>query len=211
VASGSRHARFWAKGYEGAALSDLTRANAHQSAKSLRCLRQQGALFRKVSIDMRMATCLFWQSAGGSEGAGCYRANLLGLPTWRVIRGFQQDASWSRVRWLAEIRAGLFRRNRRAPRGQRNCVRRRLQASKAGRGSTAKRRSSELARYVMTVLQGMAVQEPTAPPGFSYRRVAQLALRACRSVSQTTHISIELRALMGSTYPAFLVGVAPCG
>jgi len=27
-----------------------------------------------------------------------------------VIRAFQQDASWSRVRWLAEIRLGLFRR-----------------------------------------------------------------------------------------------------
>src|SRR6266481_4484947 len=34
-------------------------------------------------------------------------------PGWRVTRGFQQDASWSRVRWLAEIRLGLFRRKQR--------------------------------------------------------------------------------------------------
>src|SRR5260370_39785982 len=37
----------------------------------------------------------------------------LARPGWRETRGFQQDASWSRVRWLAENRLGPFRREQR--------------------------------------------------------------------------------------------------
>src|SRR4029077_8273341 len=43
---------------------------------------------------------------------------------WRGIRGFQQDASWSRVHWRSEIRRGPFERKQpgAAPAAKLRCV-----------------------------------------------------------------------------------------
>ena len=96
-----------------------------------------------------------------------------------MIRGFQQDASWSRVRWLAEIRLGLFGRKQPARRAASEiALRRRLQRAKREGDLPKNADPAELARYVMTVLQGMAVQGADGASRDQLRRVAQMALRA---------------------------------
>ena len=71
---------FWAKGYEGASLSNLTRAMRINRPSLYAAFGNKEQLFRKV-LDryVKRAACLFWQSSGGTEGAGCNRTNSI----WR--------------------------------------------------------------------------------------------------------------------------------
>ena len=57
-------------------------------------------------------------------------------------------------------------------------LRRRLQRAKREGDLSRNADPAELARYVMTVLQGMAVQGANGATQVQLRRVAQLALRA---------------------------------
>ena len=57
-------------------------------------------------------------------------------------------------------------------------LRRRLQRATRERDLLGNADPAELARYVMTVLQGMAVQGANGATRVQLRRVAQLALRA---------------------------------
>ena len=103
---------FWAKGYEGASLSDLTRAMRINRPSLYAAFGNKEQLFRKV-LDRYMNGPLayFGKALAAREGAGCYRTNFpRRRQIWRVIRGFQQDASWSRVRWRAEMRPDPFGR-----------------------------------------------------------------------------------------------------
>ena len=104
---------------------------------------------------------------------------LFGAARMASDPGFQQDASWFRVRWLAEIRLGLFRRKQRhaALPARLRCVV--AFSEQSGKGIYPRDANpGELASYVMTVLQGMAVQGANGARRNQLRRIAQIALRA---------------------------------
>ena len=78
-----------------------------------------------------------------------------------MIQGFHRDALWSRVRWRWEMRLGPFGRKQpdAAPGAKLRCVVAFNAQSAKREGDLPKNADpTELARYVMTVLQGMAVQ-----------------------------------------------------
>ena len=68
---------FWAKGYEGASLSNLTRAMRINRPSLYAAFGNKEQLFRKSSRSLHgRAGRLFWQSFGGGEGAGRGRTNI---------------------------------------------------------------------------------------------------------------------------------------
>ena len=100
-------------------------------------------------------------------------------PGWRLIRGFRQDASWFKVRWRCGKAAGPVRKEAAGRRAASEvALRRRLQRAKREGDLPKNADPAELARYVMTVLQGMAVQGADGASPDQLRRVAQMALRA---------------------------------
>ena len=74
-----------------------------------------------------------------------------------MIPGFQQDASWFKARWRAEMRP-FERKQLRRRAAVEVALRRRLQRAKREGDLSPQANPAEWARYVMTVLQGMAVQ-----------------------------------------------------
>ena len=68
---------FWAKGYEGASLSDLTRAMRINRPSLYAAFGNKEQLFRKV-LDRYMNGPLayFGKALAAREGAGCYRTNF---------------------------------------------------------------------------------------------------------------------------------------
>jgi len=121
-------------------------------------------LFRKVSIDMRWATCLFWQSAGAAKARDVIEQILLGAANMASDPRLPAGCLMVQGALACGIRPGLFRRNRRAPRASEIALRRRLQRAKREGiyretpiQPNCSLRDDRAAR--------MAVQEPTAPTG----------------------------------------------
>src|SRR5207244_9512549 len=74
---GSRDARFLGQRLRRRIAFRSHKGYAHQSTKSLRRIWQQGAALWKSSRSLYgRAGRLFWQSSGGTEGAGCGRRNI---------------------------------------------------------------------------------------------------------------------------------------
>ena len=87
---------FWAKGYEGAALSDLTRAMRINRPSLYAAFGNKEQLFRKVLDRYASGPLAYFEKALEAPGAR------------DVIEQILFGAA--KVRWLAEIRLGLFRR-----------------------------------------------------------------------------------------------------
>ena len=94
-----------------------------------------------------------------------------------MIPAFQQDASWFKARWRAEMPSA--RKEVAARRAAAEvALRRRLQRAKREGDLPKNSDPAELAHYVMTVVRGMAVQSAGGASSDQLRRVAQIALRA---------------------------------
>jgi AcrR family transcriptional regulator len=171
---------FWRKGYEGASLSELTRAMGINRPSLYAAFGSKEALFRKA-LDRY------------AEGPARYVRDALAAPTARAVvermlRGavaLQTDpktppgclvvqgalacgAKADRVRRrLASLRDALERD-----------LRRRLDRARATGDLPASARPADLARYVMTVMRGMAVQAAGGATRTELERVVQTALRA---------------------------------
>ncbi len=137
---------FWAKGYEGAALSDLTRAMRINRPSLYAAFGNKEELFRKV-LDRYV------------NGPLAYFGKALAAPKARDV--------------IEQIFFGVGRRA-----ASEVALRRRLQRAKREGDLPKNADPAELARYVMTVLQGMAVQGADGASPDQLRRVAQVALRA---------------------------------
>jgi AcrR family transcriptional regulator len=171
---------FWRKGYEGASLSDLTRAMRINRPSLYAAFGGKEALFRKA-LDRY------------AEGPAGYVHDALAAPTARdvverLLRGavaLQTDpktppgclvvngalacgAKADRVRrWLASHRDAVE-----------HDLRRRLVRARATGDLPATTRPADLARYVVTVMRGMAVQAAGGATRAELDRVVQTALRA---------------------------------
>lgn len=171
---------FWRKGYEGASLPELTRAMGINRPSLYAAFGNKEALFRKV-LDRY------------AEGPAAYVTEALAEPTARA-------AAERLLGGAVDLLTG--------PRGPRGCllvhgalacgeaaesVRRELAARRAAGEAAIRRRferaraagdlppdacPADLARYVATVLRGMAVEAASGASRAELRRVVELAMRA---------------------------------
>jgi AcrR family transcriptional regulator len=171
---------FWAKGYEGASLSDLTRAMRINRPSLYAAFGKKEELFRKVLDRYVNGPLAYFGKAlaapkaqdvieqiffGAAKAAGDPR-----LPSGcLMVQGALAvgDAAGSVRKEAAERRAA----------GE-VALRRRLHRAKREGDLPKNADPAELARYVMTVLRGMAVHGADGASPDQLRRVAQMALRA---------------------------------
>ena len=171
---------FWAKGYEGASLSDLTRAMRINRPSLYAAFGNKEDLFRKV-LDRYV------------DGPLAYFGKALATPKARdvveqIFFGAARMAGDPRFPSGCLMVQGALAVGNAARSVQKEAVgrraasevalRRRLQRAKREGDLPENADPTELARYVMTVLQGMAVQGANGAGRDQLRRVAQIALRA---------------------------------
>jgi AcrR family transcriptional regulator len=171
---------FWAKGYEGASLSELTRVMRINRPSLYAAFGNKEELFRKV-LDRYM------------DGPLAYFGKALAAPRARdvveqIFFGAARMAGDPRFPSGCLMVQGALAVGNAARSVQKEAVerraasevalRRRLQRAKREGDLPKNSDPAELARYVMTVLQGMAVQGANGAGRDQLRRVAQIALRA---------------------------------
>jgi AcrR family transcriptional regulator len=171
---------FWAKGYEGAALSDLTRAMRINRPSLYAAFGNKEQLFRKV-LDRYMDGPLayFGKALAAAKARDVVEQIFFGAAKMAsdprnpagclVVQGALAcgDAARSVRKEIAALRAAA-----------KAALRRRFQRAKREGDLPKNADPAELAHYVMTVLHGMAVQSVGGASRDQLRRVAQIALRA---------------------------------
>lgn len=170
---------FWRKGYEGASLTDLTKAMGINRPSLYAAFGDKEALFRKV-LD-----CY-------ETGPAAYFSEALNLPTARaaveqLLRGavdvmtascnprgclLIQGALTCNDRGSG-LRSDLMGRNAAGEKA----VRQRLDRARKEGDLRADTNSADLARYVMTVLRGLAVQAAGGATRKQLRRVIDTAMK----------------------------------
>jgi len=171
---------FWAKGYEGASLSDLTQAMRINRPSLYAAFGNKEQLFRKVLDRYMDGPLAFFQEALAARKArdvieqmffGAARmASDPRLPSGcRMVQGALAcgDAAGSVRKEIGARRAAA-----------KAALRRRFQRAKREGDLPPNADPAELSHYVMTVLHGMAVQGADGANQDQLRRVAQIALRA---------------------------------
>jgi AcrR family transcriptional regulator len=169
---------FWAKGYEGASLSDLTRAMRINRPSLYATFGNKEQLFRKV-LDQYMQGPLafFGKALAAPKARDVVEQIFLGTARMAENRGVPPGCllvhgalACGSARARKEVAArrvaadvALSDRFRRAKR----------------EGDLAKNADpAELANYVLTVVRGMAVQAAGGASRDQLRRIARIALRA---------------------------------
>jgi AcrR family transcriptional regulator len=169
---------FWAKGYEGASLSNLTRAMRINRPSLYAAFGNKRQLFRKVLDRYMGGPVAFFSKALAAPKARevveqIFRGTIRMAENRRVppgcllVQGALACGSASARKEVAARRlaadVALCRRFRRAKR----------------EGDLSKKADpAELARYVLTVVRGMAVQSAGGASRDQLRRIARVALRA---------------------------------
>jgi AcrR family transcriptional regulator len=171
---------FWRKGYEGTAMSDLTRAMRINRPSIYAAFGNKEELFRKV-LDRY------------AEGPVSYAKAALDAPTAReaverlmygtaealseqgsphgclMVQGALACGSESE-----SVREELILRREAAQ----DAIRRRLERAKSDGDLPPDSDPEDLARYIVTVLHGMSVQAASGASRHELRRVVETALRA---------------------------------
>jgi AcrR family transcriptional regulator len=171
---------FWRKGYEGASLADLTRAMRINAPSLYAAFGNKDALFGKV-IDRYVS------------GPGSFIPKALNAPTARgvvegLLRGVvalqaakQNPGGCLLVRgaMAAGDKAGRTRKEVTARlAGAEGAIRKRLERAKAEGDLPGDASPADLARYVMAVLDGIAIAGATGAKPRQLNRIADVALRA---------------------------------
>jgi AcrR family transcriptional regulator len=171
---------FWAKGYEGASLSNLTRAMRINRPSLYAAFGNKEQLFRKVLdryIDGPLA--YFGKALTAPKARDVIEQIFFGAA--RMAGDPRLPAGCLMVQGALAVgnAAGSVRKEAAGRRATSEvALRRRLQRAKREGDLPKNADPTELARYVMTVLQGMAVQGADGASPDQLRRVAQMALRA---------------------------------
>jgi AcrR family transcriptional regulator len=171
---------FWAKGYEGAALSDLTRAMRINRPSLYAAFGNKEHLFRKV-LDRYASGPLayFGKALAAAKVRDVVEEILLGAANMASDPRFPAGCLLVQGALACGDSAGRVQKETAARRAASEvALRRRLQRAKREGDLPRDADPAELARYVMTVLQGMAVQGADGASPDQLRRVARVALRA---------------------------------
>jgi AcrR family transcriptional regulator len=171
---------FWRKGYEGTSLLDLTGAMGINRPSLYAAFGNKEALFRRV-LDRY------------AKGPGSYIGAALEEPTARAVVERVLGQASEFLTHPTSPRGCLIVQGALACGETAEAVRRELIARRAGSEAAVRERferaqaegdlpedadPGDLARYVLTVLHGMAVQAAGGATREELRRVAELALRA---------------------------------
>jgi len=169
---------FWAKGYEGAALSDLTRAMRINRPSLYAAFGNKEQLFRKV-LDRYMdgPVAYFGKALAAPKARDVVEQIFFG--TARMGDDPRIPAGCLMVQGALACGAASVRKEVAARRAAAEAVlRRRFQQAKREGDLPKDSDPGDLAGYVMTVVRGMAVQSAGGASSDQLRRVAQIALRA---------------------------------
>ena len=171
---------FWAKGYEGASLSNLTRAMRINRPSLYAAFGNKEQLFRKVLdryVDGPLA--YFGKALAAPKARDVVEQIFLGAAKMAGDPRFPSGCLMVQGALAVGKAAGSVRKEAAGRRAASEvALRRRLQRAKREGDLPKNADPTELARYVMTVLQGMAVQGADVASPDQLRRVAQVALRA---------------------------------
>ena len=168
---------FWAKGYEGASLSDLTRAMRINRPSLYAAFGNKEELFRKV-LDRYVNGPLayFGEALSAPKARDVIEQIFLGAAKMAGDSTVPSGCLMVQGALAVGDAAGSVRKEATGRRAAAEVVlRRRLQRAKREGDLPQNADPAELSHYVMTVLQGMAVQGADQD---QLRRVAQTALRA---------------------------------
>ena len=171
---------FWSKGYEGASLSDLTRAMRINRPSLYAAFGNKEQLFRKV-LDRYMDGPLayFGKALAAPKARNVIEQIFLGAAKMAGDPRFPSGCLMVQGALAVGNSAGSVRKEAAGRRAAGEvALRRRLQRAKREGDLPRNADPAELARYVMTVLRGMAVQGADGASPDQLRRVAQVALRA---------------------------------
>jgi AcrR family transcriptional regulator len=169
---------FWAKGYEGASLSDLTRAMRINRPSLYAAFGNKEQLFRKV-LDRYMdgPVAYFGKALAALKARDVIEEIFLG--TARMADDPKMPAGCLMVQGALACGDASVRKEAAARRAAAEvALRRRLQRAKREGDLPKNADPAELAHYVMTVVRGMAVQSAGGASRHQLGRVAKMALRA---------------------------------
>jgi len=171
---------FWAKGYEGASLYDLTRAMRINRPSLYAAFGNKEELFRKV-LDRYMDGPLayFGKALAAPKARDVVEQIFFGAAKMAGDPRFPSGCLMVQGALAVGNEAGSVRKEAAGRRAAGEvALRRRLQRAKRESDLPKNSDPAELARYVMTVLRGMAVQGADGASPDQLRRIAQMALRA---------------------------------
>jgi AcrR family transcriptional regulator len=169
---------FWAKGYEGASLSNLTRAMRINRPSLYAAFGNKEQLFGKV-LDRYMSGPLAWFGEALASPKARNVVEQIFLGTARMAEDPRAPAGCLLVQGALACGTASARKEVAARRAAAEvALRRRLQRAKREGDLPKNADPAELAHYVMTVIRGMAVQAAGGASRNQLHRVAQIALRA---------------------------------
>ena len=169
---------FWAKGYEGASLSNLTRAMRINRPSLYAAFGNKEQLFGKV-LDRYMdgPVAYFGKALAAPKARDVVEEIFLG--TARMADDPTIPAGCLMVQGALACGDASVRKEAAGRRAASEAaLRHRLQRAKREGDLPKDADPADLARYVMTVVRGMAVQSAGGASSDQLRRVAQIALRA---------------------------------
>ena len=169
---------FWAKGYEGASLSTLTRAMRINRPSLYAAFGNKEQLFGKV-LDRYMDGPVAWFGKALAAPKASEAVEQIFLGTARMAGDRRTPAGCLMVQGALACGNASARKEVAARRAAAEvALRRRLQRAKREGDLPKNADPGELARYAMTVVRGMAVQSAGGANRDQLHRVAQIALRA---------------------------------
>src|ERR1700736_1862169 len=164
---------FWAKGYQGAALSDLTQAMRINRPSLYAAFGNKEQLFRKVLDRYMDGPVAYFGKALAAPTARDVVAEIF-LGTARMGDDPRIPAGCLMVKGALACGDASVRKEVAARRAASEAaLRRRLQRAKREGDLTKNANPGDLAGYVMTVVRGMAVQSAGGASSHQLRRVAQ--------------------------------------
>jgi len=171
---------FWRKGYEGASLSDLTKAMGINRPSLYAAFGDKEALFRKALDRYVNSAACYVQEALKEATARRFAERLLLSTAQSMCRTGNPSGcllvqgALASGKGAAPVRRELISRRKAGE----ALIRERLKRAKAEGDLPAGSDPATLARYLATVTQGMAVQAASGASRNDLRRVAKTALRA---------------------------------
>lgn len=171
---------FWRKGYEGTSLADLTRAMRINAPSLYSAFGNKDALFGKV-IDRYVAgpASFIPKALDAPTSRGVVEQLLKGVVALQAGKGYPGGCLLVRGALAAGDKASRMRKQVIARLAMaETAIRKRLERAKAEGDLPPHASPADLARYVMAVLDGIAVAGATGAGPKQLKKIVEISLRA---------------------------------